>query len=114
MRVSRILPRWAPMAAITLGQRVFAKQTADDLVLQHEAVHVAQQKKDGARFYFRYVFAPRWRVQYEAEAYAVNFLAGCSLADLARSLSGPLYLWPCSFNRAAAAISVAASKVKAP
>src|SRR5512138_27418 len=74
MAVSRILPRWAPMAAITIGQRIFAKRSADETVLAHEGVHVEQQRRDGWSFYWRYIVSPRRRMEYEAEAYAVNYV----------------------------------------
>src|SRR5512138_3257662 len=104
MAVSRILPRWAPMAAITIGQRIFAKRSADETVLAHEGVHVEQQRRDGWSFYWRYIVSPRRRMEYEAEAYAVNYVAGASLAWIAKTLSGPLYFWPCDRHEAAIAV----------
>ncbi len=98
------LPPFAPMAAITIFRRVFAKRGINPLDLEHEAVHVAQQERDRWRFLLRYVFVPSWRVRYEAEAYAVQARAGCPIDELAGFLSGPLYLWPCSREVAAAAI----------
>lgn len=99
------------MEAITFLGRVFAKKAADDLVLAHELVHVVQQLADGWRFYLRYVFRPSWRVRYEAEAYAVQLKAGVPLEQLAKTLSGPLYLWPCTKGVAAQAILAAAERV---
>ena len=108
MRVHYWLPPFAPMAAITLFARVFAKRSISQLDLDHEAVHCAQQTRDGmSRFLFRYVFSPTWRVRYEAAAYAVQARAGCVIDGdhgLAAVLAGPLYLWPCSREVAAAAI----------
>ena len=74
---------------------------------QHEEIHVAQQKKDGWKFYWRYLFSSACRVQYEAEAYAVQARAGCPIDGpngLAACLSGPLYGHPCTEAEAAAAI----------
>lgn len=112
MNIYRILPSWAPMGGITLFQRVFLQKDAGERLLAHEAVHVKQQKRDGNwRFLWRYVTSAKWRVQYEAEAYATNLVAGEDLDDLARMLSGPLYLYPCSFDTAREAIVVAASQL---
>ena len=72
MRTRYWLPRWAPMIGITLLGRVFAQRGIGPLDLAHEAVHVEQQRADGWRFDVRYVFSRRWRVRYEARAYAVQ------------------------------------------
>lgn len=104
MKIYEILPDNAPMAAITLFQRVFAKKDVGPVTLQHEAVHVAQQKRDGWKFYWRYAFRPKWRVEYEAEAYSVDYKAGVSLDRIATWLSGKLYLWPCTYEEAKYAV----------
>ena len=107
MRTRYWLPRWAPMIGITLLGRVFAQRGIGPLDLAHEAVHVEQQRADGWRFYVRYVFSRRWRVRYEARAYAVQARAGRPIEGehgLAAQLAGPLYLWPCSRAEAAEAI----------
>lgn len=103
------LPSWLPMAAITLGDHVFAKWPDDLDLLAHEAVHIAQQRRDGAwKFYWRYVTSSDWRVRYEAEAYADDVRRGYqTLERAARLLSGPLYLWPCSFEEALEALRLA-------
>lgn len=102
------LPFWAPMAGITLGSRVFLKRSQADSIL-HELVHVRQQRRDGLwRFLMRYVFSRAWRLHYESEAYASDVIRGQrTLDDAARSLSGPLYLWMCSFSAARRAIQSA-------
>lgn len=105
MKVYRILPFFAPMAAITLFGRVFAKKDVSEGTLVHEGVHVAQQAKDGWRFYARYVLWRSWRVEYEAEACAAELRAGFGTIDaMAYSLSGGLYLWPCDYLTARKAI----------
>lgn len=105
MRVLRVLPRWAPMAAITIARVVFARRDVSAATLAHEEIHVHQQRRDGLRFYVRYVFSVGWRVRYEAEAYAVSVRIGSMTLDqAARALAGPLYLWPCSIGAARAAI----------
>ena len=109
MPAHRWLPSFAPMAGITLFGHVFVQRTVDEGTLAHEAVHVAQQRRDGWRFYLRYAFSARWRVRYEAEAYAVNFRNGGRLERLARTLAGPLYLWPCTVEEARAGILAAAA-----
>lgn len=109
MRVRYWLPGLAPMAAITIAGTVYAKRNCGQVVLEHEAVHVAQQAKLGWwRFAWRYVFRPRVRVLLEAEAYLVNLDAGWPLSEVARMLSGPLYLWACSYEEAVAALQACA------
>lgn len=98
--VHYILPRWAPMAAITLFGSIYAKRDIAPWDLRHEEVHVAQQARDGWRFYLRYIFLPSWRARYEAEAYAEQARAGCIVAQLARLIASWLYLWPCSASTA--------------
>ena len=95
------LPSWAPMAAITLFGRVFAKPDIQPWDLEHELVHVRQQAADGFKFYLRYLFLPRARALYEAEAYAVQARAGCNVEELGGLIASWLYLWPCSRARAA-------------
>lgn len=103
VRVRR-LPSWAPMAGWTFLGTVWLKEGAEGC-LPHEIVHVEQQRRDGIRFYLRYVFSPSWRVRYEAEAYALDVREGRTTAErAARILSGSLYLWPCSYETALAAI----------
>lgn len=112
MRVFRILPSWTPMRAITLFQRVFAQKDVSDVTLRHEEIHVQQQKRDGWRFYARYVFSAKWRVKYEAEAFVEEFVSGYSIDLLATFLSGPLYLRPCTWEEAREAIMQAAHSRK--
>jgi hypothetical protein len=98
------LPSWAPMSGWTFLGRVWLKAGAESC-LPHELVHVAQQRRDGWRFYLRYVFSRAWRVRYEAEAYRVDVASGRMTAErAARYLSGPLYLWPCSYEKALTAL----------
>lgn len=61
------------MKGIVLMKRIYIdKEWAKDPgSLEHEAVHVRQQERDGWwRFAFRYVFDKDWRLDYEARAYA--------------------------------------------
>lgn len=98
------LPSWAPMAGLTIGQHIFLKHLGDPnyhYILQHEIVHAEQFKQYGFWcFIFHYIFSREWRANLEAEAYATNILNGQSLHSCAKSLSGPLYLWPCSYIEA--------------
>lgn len=101
MKVYR-LPRWAPMVGWTFLCRVWLKPGCEG-ALPHELVHVAQQRRDGWRFYLRYAFLPSWRVRYEVEAYRVDIAAGRrTVEQAARSISGSLYLWPCGYAEAVA------------
>lgn len=98
------LPSWAPMAALVIFGHIFAKRGVSQVVLDHEAVHVEQQRRDGLLFYLRYIFLPSRRVAYEAEAYVVDLSAGRDIFETAAVLAGPLYLWPCSQEKALTAL----------
>jgi hypothetical protein len=93
------------MDGIVLFGFVLAKKVTKPLLIQHELTHYRQQKERGyLRFYWDYLFPSR-RVAIEAEAYAVQVRGGEeSLEWCAKTLSGPLYLWPCSIEAATAAI----------
>lgn len=102
------LPDWWPVGGHAVACRILAKRGASRVVLDHEAVHVEQQRRDGwVRWLWRYVVSPRWRVRYEAEAYAVQLRDGHSLEVMARRLAGAMYLWPCSVEEARAALEEA-------
>lgn len=110
----RIGPRWMPMAAITLvpfgAIYVHPDCIEDERLLEHELVHVAQQRAHPVWFFVSYVlllpaFWCPWRVRWEAEAYRVDVATGrLTLEGAARALSSALYLWPCSYLRALRAI----------
>lgn len=98
------LPNFMWMAGITLGRHIFVKDGQQDCI-RHEMVHVKQQREDGILFFIRYVFSKRWRVRYEAPAYALDVVDGRrGLDNAARALSGPLYGNACTFPEARAAI----------
>lgn len=100
------LPKWAPMAGVVLFGLVLLKKGVRPGLIQHELEHYNQQKIDGfLRYYWRYVFFPSWRVKYEAAAYAIQVRMGEETPEwCAKTLSGPLYLWPCSYQTALDAI----------
>jgi len=104
------LPKWFPMAGITLGKHIFLKDRQDKLTLEHELIHVKQQKEHGLWFWVTYLLFPLpflwnpWRMRYEAEAYAVQVKAGCKLDEIAKMLAGPMYGWCCRQKQAEAAI----------
>lgn len=102
------LPPWAPMGGWTF-LHVWLKRESG-VTLAHELVHVAQQRRNGLLFFLQYVFSPRWRVRYEVEAYQVDLEHGRSPEDVARALSGPLYLWPCSYDEALDLLTEAARR----
>ena len=63
----------------------------------HELVHVRQQSRQPLWFWVSYLASSRWRLRWEAEAYAVQARAGCPVEGehgLAAYLSGRAYLWP--------------------
>ena len=102
----RWLPKWAPMDGIVLFGLVLLKKITRPGLVEHELVHYRQQKERGyLRYYWDYCFFPRRRVIYEAEGYAVQVRSGEeSIEWCARTLSGPLYLWPCTYDYALEAI----------
>ena len=115
MEVYRLHKLWAwlPMAGITFGKHVFVKDLTDQLTINHELVHVKQQREHRFWFWFSYVFFPLpffwnpWRMKWEAEAYAVQARAGCPVEgpnSLSAVLSGAMYGWCCRKQRAADAI----------
>ena len=102
----RWLPKWAPMDGIVLFGLVLLKKVTKPGLVEHELAHYRQQQADGyLKFYLRYTFSRWWRVVYEAEAYAFQVRMKEERVEwCARKLSGPLYLWPCSYTVALEAI----------
>ncbi len=102
------LPEWFPAAGVTVGHQVFLKPSQRTaFAIGHELVHVRQQERSPARFWWSYLTSPRSRLLWEAEAYAVHARAGCPVDGehgLAAYLSGPAYLWTGSREEARAAI----------
>lgn len=98
------------MEGITLGHHIFLKNPNDALTLAHELVHVAQQERDGwFLFYLRYLFVlpmfwNKYRMEYEAEAYAVYARQGISMDWVGSSISGWLYGWCCRKSQAISAV----------
>ena len=104
----RTLPSWAPMGGLTLGRTIWLKRSMVH-ALTHEWVHVEQQERYGVLgFLLRYLFSPAWRVRLEAPAYAESVKAGVDIYRCAKALSGPLYLWPCTYVEARRAIEACA------
>jgi hypothetical protein len=95
--VLHTLPVWAPVGGITLGHHVFLKPSQqNEMGIGHELVHVRQQAQGPLRFWASYVLSPRWRLRWEAEAYAVQARARCPIDGehgLAAYLSGPPDQW---------------------
>jgi hypothetical protein len=108
--VLHLLPGWPGVGGITFGRQIFlsrSQQTGP--AIGHELVHVRQQAAHPVWFWVSYLLLPRWRLRWEAEAYAVQARARCPIDGdhgLAAYLSGPAYLWPASRAEAAAAIRV--------
>jgi hypothetical protein len=96
------------MAGLTIAPFVAIKR-GEENCLQHELVHIEQQRRDGLlRFGWRYLTRPEWLIRYEAAAYAVDVRNGrLSLPQAAALLSGSLYRHPCSYDAARAAIQMA-------
>jgi len=91
------LPAWSPVGGLAFGRHVFLQSSQqNEMGIGHELVHVRQQAQGALRFWATYVLSPRWRLRWEAEAYAVQARAGCPIDGdhgLAAYLSGPAYLW---------------------
>jgi hypothetical protein len=103
------LPEWLPGGAgFTLGRHVFLRPSQQSAIsIGHERVHVRQQADSPLWFWWSYATSSRWRLRWEAEAYAVQARAGCPVDGdhgLAAYLSGPAYLWAASQEEARLAI----------
>ena len=102
--VLHTLPAWAPVGGVALGSHVFlkrAQQTPSGI--GHELVHVRQQAERPLWFWVSYATSSRWRLRWEAEAYAVQARAGCPIEGehgLAAYLAGRAYLWPATPDEA--------------
>jgi hypothetical protein len=102
--VLHTLPAWAPVGGVALGRQVFlkrAQQTPSGI--GHELVHVRQQAEHPLWFWVSYATSSRWRLRWEAEAYAVQARAGCPIDGehgLAAYLAGRAYLWPATPDEA--------------
>lgn len=72
------LPRWFPVQGVTLTPRLIAIRRGLEARerrrrLLHEMMHTYQMERSGPpSFYLHYLFSPRRRIAYEAEAYAVS------------------------------------------
>lgn len=98
--------RWLPMGGIAIKPYVFIKHPNYYWILAHELVHIEQQRRDGLLlFLLKYFFVPKYRVAYEAEAYAESVRRGLRLEACATHLSSGLYLWACSYDKAKQLIS---------
>jgi hypothetical protein len=103
------LPEWVPGGAgFTLGRHVFLRPSQQSAIsIGHEQVHVRQQAAAPLWFWWSYATSSRWRLRWEAEAYAVQARAGCPVDGdhgLAAYLSGPAYLWTANREEARLAI----------
>lgn len=105
IKVRRWLPEWFPFTGVALFGTVLAKKSALQRLIDHEIVHIQQQRATGwLRYAFRYTFSRKWRVIYEAEGYGVQVRGGADIYYCAKALSGWRYLWPCTYEVALEAI----------
>lgn len=106
-----IVSRWhinPERTVFTYGDILFnpSRLNIDEPLMAHEQTHAAQQNwnaKDAANWWARYLEDPYFRIDQEAEAYAIQYLffrkyvnhdrnqAARFLYQLASSLSGPTY-----------------------
>lgn len=73
---------WLPwFDGLTLGPGlILLRHDATPDVLPHEMCHVRQMRSDGwLRWLWRYYGSRRWRLEYEAQAYAVSVANGADL-----------------------------------
>jgi hypothetical protein len=107
-RVVHTLPAWVPFGGVAAGRHLFLKRTQQrPFGIEHELIHARQQAAHPVWFWASYLLLPRWRLRWEAEAYAANARARCPIDGehgAAAYLSGSAYLWPGSQARAAAEI----------
>ena len=97
--VHRLWP-WFPALGIAFGRHIFMRDPGNELTLAHELVHVRQQAEHPVWFWLSYLLLlpigwNPWRVHWEAEAYAVQARAGCTVESVARVIAGPMYGWCC-------------------
>ena len=50
-------------------------------LVEHEKVHVAQYEREGLMFCLKYLFSRKWRLRYEAEAYAKQIFVRLQLGS---------------------------------
>jgi hypothetical protein len=102
------LPTWVPFGGVAVGRHLFLKRSQQrPFGVEHELIHARQQAAHPVWFWASYLLLPRWRLRWEAEAYAANARARCPIEGehgAAAYLSGPAYLWPGSRAVAAAEI----------
>jgi hypothetical protein len=68
---TKLMPAGTGMAFIP--GVILIGEWATEILVKHELRHVDQQKRDGwVLWMLRYVFSIPWRIEYEAEAYAVS------------------------------------------
>jgi len=72
-------------AAITIGTWIFIRPGTN--VLPHEKIHVRQFMAQPFTFWLRYLFSKKWRLRYEAEAYATSVKNGASINMVADALA---------------------------
>jgi len=105
--------RWMDSVSMSLLNTIYLSKNARDstslpLILIHEMCHFVERKNVGSwRFYLRYIFPPfgkSWyRAMIECRAYAIQLVSKekygyldneVTLVRMAKTVSGPIYLWP--------------------
>lgn len=101
------------MAGITIRPFIFVRSDIEvDDVLEHEMIHIKQQESRLV-FFLRYIFSPKWRVKYEAEAYAIDIIRGRETLESAiNSIYSGLYLWPTTRENVRKQLLLYASRVE--
>lgn len=110
MRVPVLTVAWLPQGAIGIALAVVivlrktrTKSTAS--LIAHERVHIRQQWRYWLLgFATLYFFSRKWRLRFEAEAYATSVLLGEPLNCCARALASPMYRLRITEQQAADAI----------
>ena len=89
-------PRYFPVAGLTLlPNLMFIRKDCRDNVplIEHEKTHQNQMRRDGVlKFWFCYLFLPKYRQAYEVEAYRVSIVHGASIDACAVHLAEMYFL----------------------
>ncbi|AJG18798.1 hypothetical protein [Cupriavidus basilensis] len=90
IRTDRLIP--ARFQGYNLGPVILLRPTARAALLEHELTHSRQVYRTLFLMGAIYYLSKRWRLRWEAEAYAVQWKAGDSLANLSTFLANNYHL----------------------
>jgi hypothetical protein len=111
------LPAKNDNIAFAYGETIYSTGIIPEDLIRHEAVHIEQQKKVGGPeiWWRRYFDDPKFRLEQEIPAYRTQYHAWIlannkkyhkmALEQLAKNLSGPIYMWMVDYETAYKLIS---------